>query len=239
MLPLQKHKIMKKAGLVGGMGPLSTIPYYHDTVYGVRARTRDDFFPDLTIESVNVFEILEMCGREDYQAITQRLLGAVRNLAAAGCDFAALTANTSHIVFDQLQALSPIPLLSIVEATCREAMRRGDRTIALLGTRFTMLRDFYKQPFVREGIEVVIPDEREIDYIDKVITSELELGIVRPETLNRFREIISRLVKDEGAENVILGCTELPLLLNDGNSPVPCLDTVKIHVAEIVDNILS
>ena len=230
---------MKKAGLVGGMGPQSTIPYYHDIVYGVRARTRDDFFPDLTIESVNVFEILDMCSRQDYDAITERLLGAVENLAATGCDFAVLTANTSHIVFDKLQAQSPIPLLSIVEATCREAAGRGVRTVALLGTRFTMLKDFYKQPFIRQGIRVVIPDDREIEYVDRVISEELELGVARESTLKRFQEIIRRLAEEEGAENVILGCTELPLLLNDANSPIPCLDTVKIHVAEIVDTILE
>lgn len=230
---------MKKAGLVGGMGPLSTIPYYHDVVYGVRARTRDDFFPDLTIESVNVFEILEMCRREDYDAITARLLGAVRNLAATGCDFAVLTANTSHIVFDELERLSPIPLLSIVEATCREAVRRGLSTVGLLGTTFTMSRDFYKRPFVREGIRVVVPTSAEITYIDEKITSELELGIIKPETLAEFQRIIDRMRRDDGIESIVLGCTELPLLLNDANSPVPVLDTVAIHVAEIVDTILS
>lgn len=221
------------------MGPLSTMPYYHDIVYGVRARTRDDYFPDLTIESVNVFEILDMCRRQDYQAITRRLLGAVENLARTGCDFAVLTANTSHIVFDELQRLSPIPLLSIVEATCREAARRGLTTVGLLGTTFTMTRDFYKQPFVREGIKVVVPSAEEIEYIDRKITDELELGIIKPETLARFREIISRMQREDGIEAIILGCTELPLLLNDGNSPVPVLDTVAIHVAEIVDTIVG
>lgn len=230
---------MKKVGLVGGMGPLSTMPYYHDVVYGVRARTRDDFFPDLTIESVNVFEILDMCRREDYDAITRRLLGAVENLARTGCDFAVLTANTSHIVFDELRRLSPIPLLSIVEATYREAVRRGLSTVGLLGTTFTMTRDFYKRPFVREGIKVVVPPADEIEYIDRKITDELELGIIKPETLARFQDIIGRMQREAGIEGIILGCTELPLLLNDGNSPVPVLDTVAIHVAEIVGTIVG
>lgn len=230
---------MKKVGLVGGMGPLSTIPYYHDIVYGVRARTRDDFFPDLTVESINVFEILDMCGRGDYAAVTRRLLGAVENLARTGCDFAVLTANTSHIVFDELERLSPVPLLSIVEATCRAACRRGLSAVGLLGTTFTMTQDFYKKPFVREGIKVAVPSTDEMEYVNRAITDELELGIVRSETLERFRQIIGRMEREAGIESVILGCTELPLLLNDGNSPVPCLDTVAIHVAEIVDTILG
>lgn len=230
---------MKKAGLIGGMGPQSTMPYYMSTVYGVRERTRPDFFPNLTIESINVFEVLGFCARRDYEGLTEHVLDAVRNLAAAGCDFAVLTANTTHIIFDRLQVRSPIPLISIVETTCAEARKRGYKRIALLGTVFTMTGDFYKQPFVREGIEVLVPNAEEMRTVDCRITDELELGVVRPETLAEFRKIITRLRDEEGAEAVVLGCTELPMLLNDGNSPLPTLDTVAIHTAAIVDRILS
>lgn len=230
---------MKKAGLVGGMGPQSTMPYYLDVVYGVRQRTRPDFFPNLTIESINVFEVLDYCARGDYDGLTHHVLRAVRNLAAAGADFAVLTANTTHIIFDRLQALSPIPLLSIVEATCAEAARRGYRRVALLGTVFTMTRDFYRQPFARAGIDVVVPSPDEMRIVDTRITDELELGLVRPQTLAEFQAIISRLQRDQGAQAVILGCTELPLLLNNTNSPLPVLDTVAIHTSAIIDRILS
>lgn len=230
---------MKKAGLIGGMGPQSTMPYYMGIVYGVRERTNPHFSPNLTIESVNVFEILDYCAREDFDGLTEHFLHAIRNLAAAGADFAVLTANTSHIIFDRLQPLSPIPLLSIVEATCAEAVRRGYRKVALLGTTFTMTRDFYKRPFIREGIEVVVPTPDEMQLIDRRITEELELGIIREETLAEFQTIISRLRDESRAESVILGCTELPLLLNDSNSPLPTLDTVAIHTSKIIDTILS
>lgn len=230
---------MKKAGLVGGMGPQSTMPYYMGVVYGVNARTRSDFFPNITIESINVFEVLDYCAREDYDGLTRHFLGAIESLARSGADFAVLTANTAHIVFDRLQAVSPIPLISIVESTCAEALRRGYKRVALLGTVFTSTRDFYKVPFIREGIEVITPTASEIALIDKRITSELEYGIVREETLVEFQKIIARMRDEDKAEAVILGCTELPLLLNDTNCPLPFLDTVAIHTRAIVDAILS
>lgn len=221
------------------MGPQSTVPYYMGVVYGVNERTRPDFFPNVAIESINVFEVLDFCAREDYEGMTAHLLKAITALARSGADFAALTANTAHIVFDRLQPLSPIPLISIVEATSDEAVRRGYRKVALLGTVFTSTKDFYKTPFERKGIHVIVPDKDDIALIDKRITAELEYGVVKEETLAEFQKIISRLGEEQGAEAVILGCTELPLLLNDSNSPLPVLDTVAIHTRAIIDEILS
>jgi aspartate racemase len=229
---------VRKLGLVGGMGPESTIPYYHDIVYGVQKRLGRSEFPPLVIESVNVFDILKFCTAEDYGALTDYLLSSIEHLAAAGADFAAMAANTPHIVFDELQRRSPIPLLSIVEATCAEAQRRGIRRLALLGTIFTMEGEFFKAPFRRAGIEILVPDGEERRYISDRIYGELELGIVKPETLEGFQRVIRRLGDQEGAEALVLGCTELPMLLNDQVSPLPCLDTVEIHVRAIVDEIL-
>lgn len=230
---------MKKAGLIGGMGPQSTMPYYLGIAYGVRQRTRPDFFPNITIECINVFEVLDYCARGDYDGLTLHILQAVRNLAAAGADFAVLTANTTHIIFDRLKPLSPIPLISIIDTVRDEALARGYRKVALLGTVFTMTRDFYKKPFRDAGIEIVVPRHPEMQLINDRINNELELGIVTDETLARFREIITRLRDNDGAEAVILGCTELPLLLNDDNSPLPTLDTVAIHTRAIINTILD
>lgn len=221
------------------MGPQSTVPYYMNIVYGVQNRTSPDFFPNLTIESLNVFEILKMIGEERYDELTEHVLTAIRNLQNAGADFAAMTANTVPIVYDRVARRSPIPLVSIVESTAREAERCGAKRVALLGTRFTMERDFYRMPFERIGIDVVVPSEAERRYIDGKITGELEYGTVTEETRRRFVDIIGRLKADKGAEAVILGCTELPLLLDDSVSPLPVLDTVRIHSDELVDRILS
>lgn len=230
---------MKKLGLVGGMGPQSTVPYYMGIVYGVQERTSDDFFPPLTIESVNVFEVLRLIGEGRMDDVTAYLLAAIESLHRAGADFAALTANTAHIVYDRLTQMSPIPLVSIIEATRDHALAQGLRRIALLGTCFTMQRDFYKKPFIESGIDIIIPGEKERRYIDRTITSELEYGIIKTATLDEYRRILNRLCSEEGIEAAILGCTELPLLLNNDNSPVPVLDTVKIHTDALVDQILE
>lgn len=230
---------MKKLGLIGGMGPESTIPYYHDIVYGVQEAIGEQEFPELTIESVNVFKVLNLCGEKKYDELTEYLMRAIDNLAKSGTDFVALSANTPHIVFDRLKEQSPIPLISIVEATCKEAQRRELKKIGLLGTIFTMTGDFFKAPFIQNGIEVIVPTESEMEKINEKISTELELGIVKDETLVAFQQIITRMRDEDGIEAVVLGCTELPLLLNDEVSPVPCLDTMQIHIQEIVETILD
>ncbi len=230
---------MKKLGLIGGMGPESTIPYYHDIVYGVQEALGESVFPELTIESVNVFKVLGLCGEQKYDELTVYLMDAIHNLAKSGADFAALSANTPHIVFDRLKELSPIPLISIVEATCEDAKRRGLKKIGLLGTIFTMTGEFFKSPFVQNGIEVIVPTESEMELVNEKISTELELGIVKDETLTAFQQIITRMRDEDGIEAIVLGCTELPLLLNDEASPVSCLDTMQIHIQAIVETILD
>lgn len=230
---------MKKLGLVGGMGPESTIPYYHDIVYGVQNKVGKSFFPNLTIESVNVFEVLEFCQQQKYDELTDYLMNAINNLVNSGVDFVALSANTPHIVFDRLQAQTSIPLVSIVEATRDEVLRLNLRKLGLLGTVFTMTGDFFKEPFIKSNIEIISPSTEEMTYINQKISSELELGIVKEDTLKRFQKIIQRMKDENGIEAIILGCTELPLLLNDDLSPVPCLDTMKIHVEALVNMIIE
>ncbi len=230
---------MKKLGLVGGMGPESTIPYYHDIVYGVQEALGQSVFPELSIESVNVFDVLRLCGEQKYDELTEYLMNAINNLVKSGADFAALSANTPHIVFDRLKEKSSIPMISIVEATCEEAKHRELKKIGLLGTIFTMTGEFFKDPFVKSGIQVVNPSEEEMKLINEKISTELELGIVKEETLLSFQQIISRMKDENGIEAIVLGCTELPLLLNDEVSPVPCLDTMQIHISSIISTILD
>lgn len=230
---------MKKLGLVGGMGPESTIPYYHDLVYGVQDRIGEKYFPNLTIESVNVFDVLRLCNEQKYDELTDYLMQAINNLIKSGADFVALSANTPHIVFDRLKEQSTVPLVSIVEAARDETIRLNKRKVGLLGTIFTMMGDFFKKPFYNSNIEIITPTVEEMEYINCKISSELELGIVKQETLQGFQKIIKRMAEEEGIEAIILGCTELPLLLDDEVSPVPCLDTMKIHIRHLIDRIVE
>lgn len=230
---------MKKLGLVGGMSPESTIPYYHDIVYGVQKKLGKDCFPTLTIESVNVFDVLGFCGEQKYDELVDYLSAAIDNLKKSGADFAALSANTPHIVFDRLKERAEIPLVSIVEAARDEALRLNLRKIGLMGTIFTMKGEFFKKPFVESGIEIVVPSEAEMGLVNSRIVTELERGIVKDETREEFLQIINRMKSEAGIEAIVLGCTELPLILNDKVSPVPCLDTMKIHIQTLIDMIVE
>ena len=230
---------MKKLGLVGGMGPESTIPYYRGIVYGVRERMGENVMPFLSMESVNVFDILVFCREKRYDDLAEYLLKAIGNLAAAGADFAALSANTPHIVFDQVQKQSPIPLISIVGAACGVAVRRNLTKIGLMGTIFTMEEDFFKKPFTDKGIQIAIPREDEMEYINRKIYTELEFADVREDTRQEFLSIVRRMKEEDGIQAIVLGCTELPLILNDHISPIPCLDTLKIHVRALVKEIID
>lgn len=226
---------MKKLGLVGGIGPESTIPYYHDIVYGVKERVGKNFFPNITIESINVFEVLRLCKEQNYEDLVNYLSLAINNLSAAGAEFAALTGNTPHIVFEELKARSPIQLVSIVDAAADEAEQKGLKRLGLIGTEVTMKGDFFKRPFIANGIDIIVPAAAEINYINEKIANELEIGIVRQETQQEFMKIIEKMQQEENAQALILGCTELPLLFKNISANILLLDTMKIHVNKLID----
>lgn len=230
---------MKKLGLIGGMGPESTIPYYHGIVYNVQKELGKDEFPELTIENVDLFKVVGYCSTKEYDKLAEYLLKAIENLAKAGCDFAALSANTPHIVFDKLQKKSPLPLISIVEACADEVEKKGIKKIGLLGTIFTMEEEFFKKPFKDKNINIVIPNKEEREYINEKLLKEVELGIIKEDTVHGFLNIVSRMKEDEGIEAVILGCTEIPLIFKNIETPVLSIDTMQVHINSIVKEILN
>lgn len=230
---------MKKLGLIGGVGPESTIPYYRGIVNGVKDRVGKPYLPPLTIESLSCFEVIRMSSEGDTDGLTVYLLSGIRNLAAAGAEVGALACNTGHLVFDELQKVSPIPLVSIVEATCAEAVRRGYRKVGLMGTSATMEADFFKAPFRKAGIEVVTPTAEERAYIADRILNELEMGIVSDQTAAHILKIMERMAKEQQIEAVVLGCTELPLLFEGRTTPVPLLDTMQIHINALINTVME
>lgn len=230
---------MKKLGLIGGIGPESTVAYYRKIIHGVQEKTGRENLPRLSIESLSAFTVFNLCRAKQFDQLTDYVLGAVCNLAAGGAEIAALTGNTPNIVIDRVRSLSPIPIISSIEATCDEAQRRGAQRVGLLGTVFTMTNSFFKTPFEDRSIQVVVPKDSQISQIQSKIESELEHGIVRDETRDMFIAIIKDLQVREGIDYVALACTELPLILSNQTSPVPCLDTVEIHVQSLISAILG
>lgn len=228
---------MKKLGLIGGTGPESTIEYYRQIEYGVQEKA--GCFPNLVIESLSVFDVLRFCAEKDYRGLADYLVEGFEKLHAAGADFACLTGITPHIVYDDIAERSPVPVISMVKTACDRAEALGMKKIALLGTYPTMSGTFFQDTFSRRGIEVITPSEDEMKYIREKIEQELELGQVVPETQKRFCGICERLVSEEQAQAIVLGCTELPLILNDSLLSVPCFDVMKIHVEKLISMILE
>lgn len=228
---------MKKLGLIGGVGPESTLSYYKGILDGVQKKMGTSYLPPLTIESLSCFEVIRMSSQNDTAGLTDYLLSGIRNLAAAAAEIGALSCNTGHLVFEQLQELSPIPLISIVEITCAEAHQCGYRKVGLIGTKATMENDFFKKPFYRNGIEVIVPGIAEQNDIADRILHELELGIVTNETIFRFKEIAESMIATKKINALILGCTELPLVFDQIKTAVPVLDTMQLHINALVQAI--
>jgi aspartate racemase len=224
---------MTTLGIVGGLGPESTIDYYRRILEGWK---RDDpsSSPSIIIDSLDVDRGLRLV-EHDRPALVEYLSASLNRLAAAGADFAAMAANTPHVVFDELAADSPIPIVSIVEACAEEAQRRGLRRLGLLGTRFTMEGRFYPNVFKRRKIAIVPPNKEERTWIHDRYVGQLLKGEFLDETREGVTAVIKRLREEEKIDGVILGGTELTLLLSAPVvADIPALDTTALHVAAIV-----
>jgi aspartate racemase len=229
---------MPSVGLVGGLGPESTIDYYR-RILKSWADLRPGTAPPVVIDSVDNRYFLRLV-EHDTPAVLPYLLESLHRLAGAGVTFAAITANTPHLVFDELARRSPVPLVSIVETCAQEAARRGLRCVGLLGTRFTMSGTFYTATFARLGIRVVPPADRELSWVHDRYIGELVNGQFLDDTRHGFVSIIDRMRLRDGIDGVILGGTELPLLLSRADiAHVPALDTTALHVAAIVDRLAA
>lgn len=231
---------MKIAGMIGGLGPESTIDYYRSIVESYRKRQPDGSFPPLIINSIDMQKLLDFISSKRLPEAAAYLAAETRRLAAAGAEFGFISANTPHIVFDEVQRESPIPLISIVRATCDHARARGITRLAIFGTRFTMQGRFYPDVFSAAGISLVPPNEAEQAFIHQKYLEELVKGTFAPETRAEILRIARRLRSEEAIEAVILAGTELPPLLRDSeDAAVPFLDTTRIHVEAVVTALLE
>ncbi len=230
---------MKIPGLIGGIGPESTVEYYRQIIAAYRQQTSDGSYPKLLINSINMKKMLDLIGANELVAVTDYMLKEVYRLSQAGADFGALASNTPHLVFEALSTRSPIPLISIVETTCAAAKTLGMHRVGLFGTRFTMQGRFYPDVFRREGIALATPAPDEQTYIHDKYMGELVNGIIREETRERLLSIAARMHAEEGLEGLILGGTELPLILGNVKAGIPLLDTTRIHVERIVAEMLA
>jgi aspartate racemase len=222
---------MKTIGILGGIGPESTVEYYRLMIAAYREQQRDNSYPSILLNSIDLTGIVRLVEANDLQGLAGVLVRELAVLERAGADFALMAANTPHIVFDDVRRQTRIPLISIVEATRDAAKALGLTRPGLFGTRFTMQGGFYQEIFSRAGMTVVVPAEEEQAVIHHIYMNELVLGDFRPETRQRLLALAEALKARTGMDGLILGGTELPLVLRDPTiSGVPVLDTTRIHV---------
>jgi aspartate racemase len=230
---------MKTLGLIGGTGPESTIDYYRLLTAQYREKA-DGASPPIVINSINLKQMIDWMGADRLDKVTDYLVAAFETLQRAGVDFAALTANTPHIVFDEIKQRVSLPLISIVEATRERAQSLGFKTVALFGTRYTMQAPFYPKVFSRTDVKLVTPNEAEQAYIHEKYFGELLQDKFLPETRDRFLAIADDMKAREGIEALILGGTEIPLLLRrDEHNGIHFLDTTRIHVDRLIEEMLK
>ena len=227
---------MKTIGIIGGIGPESTIDYYRFMVTEYRRTHGGTGYPAIVINSIDLDKALRFLNGNDLDALTEYLLVELQRLADAGANIGLLAANTPHLVFDRLQRRSPISLISIVQATCDHARAHGVTRAGLIGTRFTMQADFYPKVFQAAGVPIVVPNAAEQDFIHEKYFAELVKGVFLPQTRQALLAVIQRMRDDDKIDGVILGGTELPLILGDSTvDGVTFLDTTKIHVKRVLD----
>jgi amino-acid racemase len=230
---------MKTIGMIGGMSWESSIEYYRIVNQAVREKLGGLHSAKSIMYSVEFAEIEELQHQNQWDKLAEIMVEAGRSLERGGADFVIICTNTMHKLYDKVQQSITIPMLNIADATAEKIKSDGIDRIALLGTRFTMEEDFYKSRLVEKyGLEVMIPSPEQMETVHRVIYDELCAGIIKPDSKHRYAAIIQDMVA-EGAGGVILGCTEIGLLVKPEDSPVPLFDTTEIHARAAVDYALS
>jgi aspartate racemase len=230
---------VKTIGLIGGMSWESSIEYYRIINETVKMKLGGLHSAKSMMYSVDFAEIEKLQYQGRWQEAAQVLIDAAQRLENGGADFIVLCTNTMHKVADDIQAHTHIPLLHIADATAQRIKDSGIHKVGLLGTRFTMEEDFYKSRLTQKyGLEVVIPNAQERELVHRVIYDELVIGKIQPTSRARYIEILDRLIQ-EGAEGIILGCTEIGLLVHDGDCKAPLFDTTRIHAIAAVEYALA
>jgi aspartate racemase len=229
---------MRTLGLIGGMSWESTVPYYRHLNQRVRERLGGLHSAKLLLLSVDFAEVDELQVKGDWDTAGVMMAAAAQTLETAGADAIVLCTNTMHLCAPDIEAAVGIPLLHIAPTTAEPIVAAGLRRIGLLGTAYTMENDFYRRRLEDAGLEVVVPDAADRAEVHRVIFDELVLGVVQEESRATYREVMARLV-DAGAEGIILGCTEIAMLVGDDDTTVPTYDTARLHAVGAADWALS
>ena len=218
----------KKIGIIGGLSPESTVSYYLHITRSYVEKFGDYAYPEIIIYSVNLKNYHHWRNENRWDLIAEDLISVAAKLKEAGADFGLIATNTMHKVFDQVQSNTSLPLINLISTTAEDVNRKGIATVALLGTKFTMSENFYINGLKNQGICTIVPSLEDQEVIHRIIVDELVRGIILDKSKQQYLNIISKL-KVQGAEGVILGCTEIPLLIKQQDCDITVIDTASIH----------
>ena len=224
---------MKKIGMIGGLSPESTVHYYTIICREYNHRFGELNFPELAIESLNLQKLVRLFAVDDWLGVAVILLEALNRLQRAGAEFAAILANTPHNAYELIRDESPLPIVTIMDATADALLVDGRKRVGLLGTRPTMEYGFFQKHFHSRGIETVVPSEKQRSEVDRVIWEELSHGTIKAESRAACQSMLIELARDD-AEAIVMGCTELSLLVKPKDSPRPLYDTTRLHAEAIL-----
>lgn len=229
---------MKKIGLIGGLSPESTAHYYEIICREFNRNFGRLNFPEMTIESLNLQTLVERFEINDWDGVARILLYALDRLKRAGAEFAAILANTPHNAYELIRDESPLPIVTIMDATAAALVTDSRKRVGLLGTRPTMEYGFFQKHFQARGMDTLVPGEADRRELDRIIWEELSHGVTKPDSRALARSMLDRL-KKEGAEATVLGCTELCLLIQPKDIPIPLYDTTELHAKAILSFALN
>lgn len=224
----------KRIGLIGGTTPESTIGYYKYLTEKYFEKNGDHGYPEILIFSVSFQKLVDWATAGEWDKVEETLIEAALTLEKAGAEIVSLTANTLHKMFPQIQASIGVPMISIIDTLIAAIKKQGLERIALLGTKTTMEEPFYAEALAEAGIEVFTPESDEREFINHSIYGELSRGIITEETRKRYQQIAEKAGK-HGAEGIVLGCTEIPMVLTEKDTNIPLFDTLEIHAEEILN----
>jgi aspartate racemase len=229
---------MKTIGILGGMGPESTVDYYKGIINGYRKIKGENNFPQIFINSINMTEMLGYVKRTEYNELINLLVSNINKLKNIGADVIAISSNTPHIVIDEIIKEIDIKIINIIEEVRKYAQSKNLKKLLLTGTSFTMNGTFFQNEMDKTNIECIVPSDKEKEIIQNIIFPDLENGIINKKDKILFMDICNKIILQNKIDGIILGCTELPLLINETDFNIEVLNTTKIHIEAIVKEII-
>ena len=228
---------MKKVGIIGGIGPASTVEYYNGIIYGYKKLTNDENYPHLFINSINMTEMAKYITGKDIDNLIIFLLNEIQKLVEIGADFIAIASNTPHMVIKELTEKTSVPIISIVDETCKYVKNLNLKKVLLTGTLFTMQNNFYNKALQKYNIECIAPNDDDKTIIQNIIFPNLEEGIIIEKDKQLFNDLCNKIISKKDIDGIILGCTELPLMIKNEDFNIPVIDTMGIHIKSILEKI--